>query len=157
MTKKEIKRTELWETWEMSLRCLRRLLAHQNWAWEPKAGPTRSPISSHYLTNTICRREWTLRPVDICDTERNLSPFSLSGSASTWTFSALLNGTDSNTRIRCLPVHGVATCFISSCPFQWPTHGSTPAWSRPVPSNHKEWLYCSRGGDFPGCYSWGSR
>lgn len=113
----------------------------------------RAPISSHYLTNTICRREWTLQPVDICDTERNLSPFSLSGSASTWTFSALLNGMDSNTRIRCLPVHGFATCFISSCPFQRLTRGSTLAWSRPVPSNHKEWLYCSRGGDFPGCYS----
>lgn len=157
MTKKEIKRNELWETWEMSLRWLRRLLlTHQNWAWEPKAGPT-CPISSHYLTNTICRREWTLQPVDICDTERNLSPFSLSGSASTLTFSALLNGMDSNTCIRCLPVHGVATCYISSCPLQWLARGSTLAWSRPDPSNHKEWLYCSRGGDFPGYHSWGSR
>lgn len=49
--------------------------------WHTKTGHgsqrqgRRAPISSHYLNNTICRREWTLQPVDIRDTERNLSLF----------------------------------------------------------------------------------
>jgi hypothetical protein len=40
------RRNELWETLEILLRGQGRLWAHQNWAWEPKAGSRRLNITT---------------------------------------------------------------------------------------------------------------
>lgn len=129
--------------------------------WHTKTGHgsqrqgRRAPISSHYLTNTICRREWTLQPVDMWHREEFISFFSL------W-FCIYLDIFCTSERDGLKHSHTLSPssrcCYLFHfLLLQWLTRGSTLAWSRPDPSNHKEWLYCSRGGDFPGCHSWGSR
>lgn len=149
MTKKEIK--EKWTLGILREMSVRRLLAHQNWAREQGKRTTR--ISSHYLTN-----EWTLQPVRWTYVTRRgiyLGLLSLSGTASTWTFSALLKGTDLDACLRCLPVHGVATRFISSRLIRWLTRGSSDQKvARPtLARSRRVYLHCSRGGDFLGCHS----